>query len=223
MEETSDEFSLFRASPYYGNVVLNFQHSAMDEFGVYAHAFHKAGQKLVESMFALPTYNGADTCPIVFVYRHALELYLKAIAFLGTKIARLNGEETSNSEQLLRKHRLLPFLSMIRRTFDRVGWTWESEIEELRTFDDFGQLLQELESVDPGSYTFRYPVDKTGQASVPHHFIFHIPTFCQRMDALLDMLETAVMGLEVTYDDMCEAIANSLENADCINDYDTNG
>jgi hypothetical protein len=205
MEEALHRSSLFQAGSSYGNIVLNFQHAAPDEFSLYARAFHRAAQVLAEKMFDKAGYNSLEACPLVFLYRHALELYLKAIALVGIKIMQLKDEEASpKSEQLLKTHRLLPLLPLVRRTFDLVGWVWELEMNELRTFEEVERLLQEVETVDPGSFTFRYPVDTAGQPSVPHYFMLHVPTFCQQMDALLDALEAATMGLEVTWDQMLE-------------------
>lgn len=218
MDGSPDRLSLFRASSSYGNVVLNFRHAANDEFCIYAHAFHQAGQILAEKMFDKAGYSSLEACPIVFLYRHALELYLKAIGLVGIKIMQLNGDAHPSSERLLKTHHLLPLLPLVRHTFDLVGWVWELEIDELRTFEDLERLLQELEAVDPGSHTFRYPVDPVGHPSVPHHFMLHVPTFCQRMNALLDALEAAMMGLEVTWDQMIEAVYHAQNGEDGPND-----
>lgn len=197
--------SLFRSGRTDGNVVLNFQDAASGEFGVYARAFHKAGQILFERMFAKSSYSSLEGCPIIFLYRHALELYLKAIVLHGEAILLMNGKTLISNRSLLQKHSLLPFFPLLKQTFDAVGWTWELDIEGLRTFDEVEELLRDFETVDHASYTFRYPVDKKGNPSVPHHFMVHMPTFCERMDALLEALEAALIGLEVTEDRMLEA------------------
>lgn len=217
MEEVPPRVSLFQARSSYGNVVLNFQHVANDEFAAYAEALHQAGQALATMMFDKAGYNDLEACPIIFLYHHALELYLKAVALVGIKIMRLNGEAYTDSERLLRTHRLLPLLPLVRRTFDLVGWIWELEIDELHSFADVERLLRELDTVDPGSYTFRYPLNTSGQPSVPHHFMLHVPTFCQCMDALLDTLEAAMMGLEVTCDQMIVAAYQGQNDADRLN------
>ncbi len=197
--------SLFQAGDSYGNIVLNFQHAANREFGAYAGAFHAAGRVLFEQMFAKAGYNDLEGCPIIFLYRHALELYLKAIVLHGDAIMQINGETLLTNRSLLQKHNLLPLLPLLKQTFDAVGCTWELDIEGLHTFEEVEELLRDFEAVDIGSYTFRYPVDTKGNPSVPHHFMVHLPTFCNRMDALLESLEAAVMGLEVTGDRMLEA------------------
>ena len=214
MEPSPKKPSLFQASPSYGNVVLNFLHTADRELGLYAQAFHEAGQVLAERMFAHGGYSDLEACPIVFLYRHSLELYLKAIVLIGCDIMQRHGETLTDKERLFGNHRLLHLLPLIKRTFDAVGWTWHEDIEGLRTFEEVGELLQAFEKIDPGSYTFRYPVNTKGQPSVPHHFTFHMPTFCECMDAFLNMLEAAVMGLKVARDQIMEAAYHEQNNTD---------
>jgi len=193
MHHSLGEHSLFRAKYSYGNVVLNFQHSADRELSFYAGSFHEAGHAFVEQMFARAGYNDLEACPIVFLY----QLYLKAIALLGDEIVQLRGETLTSRKRLLTTHRLVPLLSLLKRTFEAIGWTWDVEIDGLRTFQEVEELLRDFEAVDPGSYTFRYVVNTEGQPSVPHHFMFHLPTLCKHMDTLFESLEAAVMGLEV--------------------------
>ena len=203
--------SLFQAGHSYGNIVLNFQHAANSEFGVYARAFHTAGQALFERMFDKSSYNSLEGCPIIFVYRHALELYLKAIVLRGAAIMQINGKMLLTNRGLFQKHSLLPFFPLLKQTFDAVGWTWSLDIEGLHTFEEVEELLRDFETVDLGSSAFRYPIDTKGNPSVPHHFMVHMPTFCKRMDALLESLEAALMGLEVTEERMLEAAYCSQE------------
>jgi hypothetical protein len=214
IDRSRDKHSLFRTGHSYGNAVLNFQDAASGEFGVYARAFHKAGQALFERMFDKSSYNSLEGCPIIFLYRHALELYLKAIVLHGEAILQMNGKALLTNRGLLQKHNLLPFLPLLKQTFAAVGWTWELDIEGLHTFEEVGELLRDFETVDQGSYTFRYPIDKKGNPSVPAHFMVSMPTFCQRMDALLESLEAALMGLEVTEERMLEAAYSLQEGVD---------
>src|SRR6266404_2839264 len=63
----------------HGSVVLNFTRHAKGDLHIYAHAHQQAASKLVDVFRANPYYSDAEACPIVFLYRHAIELYLKAI------------------------------------------------------------------------------------------------------------------------------------------------
>ncbi len=153
MDLSSSKHSLFQAHRSYGNVVLNFQYAVDHELGCYAQAFHKAGQALTEQMLARASYNGLEACPIVFLYRHTLELYLKAIALIGDEIMQLKGRMPTNRKRLFTTHRLLPLFPLLKQTFEAVGWTWELEIDGLRTYEDVEDLLRDFETVDPNSYT----------------------------------------------------------------------
>jgi hypothetical protein len=123
IDRSRDKHSLFRTGHSYGNVVMNFQDAASSEFGVYARAFHTAGQALFERMFDKSSYNSLEGCPIIFLYRHAFELYLKAIVLHGEVILQMNGKTLLTNRSLLQKHSLLPFFPLLKQTFDAVGWT----------------------------------------------------------------------------------------------------
>ncbi len=124
-ENLESKSKLFQFGPGFGNAVLNIGHSTLDQFDLYAHAFYVAGQTLAEKMLSSSGYNDLDACPIVFLYRHALELYLKSLIVTGTKIRQLQGNEQPSHEQLLRSHRLVSFLPTIRNIFTEVGWDWD--------------------------------------------------------------------------------------------------
>lgn len=49
-------------------------------------------------MFDKGSYNSLEGCPIIFVYRHALELYLKAIVIRGAAIMQLMAKRFSRAE-----------------------------------------------------------------------------------------------------------------------------
>lgn len=55
----------------------------------YPTAYQQAASKLVEVFRAKPYYSDAEACPIVFLYRHAIELYLKAILLWGEGLVHL--------------------------------------------------------------------------------------------------------------------------------------
>ena len=60
------------------NTVLNWHRAPEEEFDIYAGVYWNAAQTLAKNL-DLDGIFGYDACPIVFLYRHALELYLKAV------------------------------------------------------------------------------------------------------------------------------------------------
>jgi hypothetical protein len=74
--------SLFQVGSGRGNVVLLRSESAETLFAPLARQFHLAGKLLVQQTMSQPGYNDLAACPIVFCYRHALELYIGHSAHL---------------------------------------------------------------------------------------------------------------------------------------------
>lgn len=91
--------------------------------------------------------------PMLFCYRHFLELSLKAIL-----IAYVPGEKTTGIPGV-KKHRILELWKMVRKltvaASKEAGESGESE--DLVRVDE---VVEAFEKLDPDSYTFRYPVDQ---------------------------------------------------------------
>ena len=80
MHKRNRHSRLFVRNPGPHNTVLNWHHVPPKEFYFYARAFHKAAKSLVESVeLDANPFADFNACPVVFMYRHALELHLKAI------------------------------------------------------------------------------------------------------------------------------------------------
>lgn len=204
MKDQDAQSQLFQSSSGFGNTVLNFRSRADDEFDLYAQAFHHAAQSLAEQMMSKSGYNDLDACPIIFLYRHALELYLKAILRIGKVILDLAEYEKPIQDKDIMGHELSKFYSKLRNIFEYVNWNWELNIEGLSSFEDLEKLLQDFDSIDAQSTTFRYPLKIKGQESVTHHFVVNIPRFCQQMDELLNLLDGATRSLRQIRDSKME-------------------
>ncbi len=187
---------LFQAGNGFGNAVLNFRNRAEDEFDLYAHAFHNAGKTLAKEMMSPNGYNDLAALPIIFVYRHSLELYLKSIVRIGKTILKVTGDSHNINKKALERHELTKLLPDVIYIFKHVGWEWNLDTEGLQSFGELEELLQDFDGIDDRSFTFRYPTNKRDQASVPRHFIVNIPIFCDQMNTLLELLEGATILLK---------------------------
>jgi hypothetical protein len=65
-------------------------------------------------------------------------------------------------------------------------------------------LIRAIEKIDPRSHSFCYPVDTTGEAALPKHFVVNVIDFGKKMDAVLDLLSGAVTGLQEHWDETAE-------------------
>lgn len=206
MKEAKIQDSLFRSGATHGNAVLNFTRVPMREFTPIAESYHKAANLLVTELESAHGYSDMDAYPIIFLYRHSVELYLKAIAHAGKDILSLKNKSLCVGERVLLEHSLTAMLPAIRQIFEEMGWNWnKSGVAWLSSYEDVLRLLQELDAVDSHSYTFRYPVNKKGKAPLPHHFVINVPELARKMDGLLDLMDNIATGLEYTWEEMAEA------------------
>jgi hypothetical protein len=181
----------------HGNVVFNFRGRAINDLSAFAAGYHEAGKTLVSKMESTAGYRDYEGYPILFLYRHALELYLKAIVYRGAQLLGLISDEKANTEKLLTSHKLTRLLPTIEAIFRAVEWEWDFELFGLRSFDDFADLIKEIEKIDPQSYCFRYPVNTAGEAALPQHFVVNVVTFGKKMDSVLELLSGAVTGSKI--------------------------
>lgn len=114
-------------------------------------AYEFAGQNLVGLMSKHPSerFRVSLSPPIIFLYRHALELMLKQVEMA------LDHSE-GRSVQVRGSHTIAGSWARIR---DRVAPGLDEQDEELSLLD---QAIEVVQAVDPTSFTFRYPVDRGG-------------------------------------------------------------
>jgi len=171
--------------------------SPHDDLFLYARSFHKAAKALAASF--LPGANPFaefDASPVVLMYRHALELHLKAIVlgdggnFLATKPDPISVSKSHSVSWLAQ------FVSQI---VTALKWQTEFRCQGIETLADFKAVVEEHNSVYPGSYSFRCPVDPKSQASVRE--------FGRKMDALLELLDSTGDALAAEWDLQAEGIS----------------
>jgi hypothetical protein len=92
--------------------------------------------------------------PLVFLYRHQLELHLKDLI--------LTGNELVDNPIKLKDHALDGLWKDCRNILEKIGI--EVDIPETRHFEE---SLAVLNSVDRTSTAFRYPVTKSGAPTLP--------------------------------------------------------
>lgn len=203
-------------------VYLNWHDTPEKEFTYFAEAFHKVAQEAVaalrlNNLFGTIPIEDFRAYPIVFLYRHALELYMKAVILIGSPMLAIKDMIVVNRQRLLKTHSLEVLRNELERVFEAYEWEWDLGTPHFQSLDDFRRIIAELHAVDAGSYAFRYPLDTKGSASLPSRFCFDLFGFCEVLDSLFPVLEGAAMGayeeLQATYEAMAEAREWELDNA----------
>jgi hypothetical protein len=99
---------------YDGNdVVFNFGGRAIDDLVAFAEGYHWAGASLLNQLVSSQCLAEPEGYPILFLYRHALEVYLKAIVCQGARLARIISDEDFDTAKFLSRHELTPLLPLV--------------------------------------------------------------------------------------------------------------
>ncbi len=173
------------------DVALNttgFHHSGL--LLDYARAYRGAALKLYKGFRQTDECRDMDMHPIIFLYRHALEVYLKAILSLGNGILLANGQPLKRGNQIFKEHNLKKMLPGVRDIFCLLDCSdiWTPPI--FKSFVDVERVVQEFDEIPHDA--FRYPVDRTGAGELLREpLFFNALTFAQKTEGLMDLLHTA--------------------------------
>lgn len=196
-------------------VLLNWQGTPEEEFTLYAEAYHKVAS---EAVTALKNYQDAGfhkvplddfrAYPIVFLYRHSLELYMKAVILTAAPMLMIKSNTEIDREKLLNTHSLDSLRQQLEQVFAAYEWEWDLGTEHFKKLTDFRNIISELHEVDTRSFVFRYPLDTKGKASLSSNFEFNLIRFCEILDCLFPVLEAAAFAayeeLQLEYEIMAE-------------------
>src|ERR1017187_9056701 len=180
------------------NPVVDRHYVPPKDLFLYAQSFHKAAKTLAASFQAgTGPFVEADASAVVFMYRHAVELHLKAMVladggnFLATKPDALSVHKT---------HSVSWLAQFVVQIITALKWEKEFRCEGIENLADFKAIIEEFNAVDPGSDVFRLPVSAEAKDSLPGHSTFSVREFARRMDALLDLLAVTADGLAAKWD-----------------------
>ena len=157
--------------------------------------------------------------PIVFLYRHALELYLKAIILVGSDMLTLKDQPKIERQQLFKTHNLDKLRQEVERVFAVYGWGWDLRNSNLGSVAYLRKVIGEFQKIDPGSYSFRYPVNTQGKASLEENFRFNVFEFASILDDLFPTLRYVVIAAPEEYQNQVRALSEAQDYAIPNGDY----
>jgi len=171
------------------------RHTPPKDLFLYARAFHKAAKTLAAS-FQPDSVTDLDASPVVFMYRQAVELHLKAIVlgeggnFLATKPYHISVSKT---------HSVSWLAQFVCQIVTALKWEREFKCEGIENMWDFKAIIEKLNAVDPGSYSFRCPVDPKAESAVRE--------FGRKMDAVIGLLDSTADALAAEWDMRSDGVA----------------
>src|SRR5580698_5511437 len=167
------------------------------EIAFYARSLHKAAKKLIGTLDLQPNPKTAwDACPVVLLYREALELHLKALVDEGGNFLKSPTDPLS----LAKTHSLRWLAQIVGQIIRAVKWESEFKCDGVSTLADFSALVGKLEELDPVALAV-FPGNRRPDGWVPDQLLPpNVVQIAKRLDALLDLLDSTSDALAATDD-----------------------
>lgn len=169
----------------------------------YTEGYRRGARLLVEHVMEHHRDQNFLVYPIIFLYRHHIELALKSLILHAPYL--IDRPLTESEKQHLGRHRLdllwqdlKPMLSAIGKAS---GWG-ELDAANIEGIDDY---IRQLSEVDPDSFSFRYTHSKKGTPSLPAELgLINLRHFAEMLERLANFLDGLDIGLSALEDDKAE-------------------
>ena len=192
---------LFRSQlpDWQNNACIDATKPGGDEHAV-TEGYRRGARRLVEYV----TENGREqdylVYPILFLYRHHIELALKSIIrrapyVTGQSLTKEQRKNLNTGHQLdLLWQDLKPMFATV---CEAAGW------DKVSSFDEEGveSHIRQLTELDPDSFSFRYPGNKEGVPYLPPSLtVINLRHFAEMVERLAEYLDALDMAVGVLYD-----------------------
>ena len=179
-----DDDSLFGSGPnWHFNACVNFIH---DDSDLYAEGYRRAGE-IVTHWLADNEAQGLDflVYPLVFLFRHALELQLKSAIRWG-RFALHKSERGFPTH-----HRIADLWHMCRPLVEEY---WANSSDDL--LNEVEITLKEFQQHDPSGQDFRYSRRTDGTKTTPELSHINMEAFYEKVTKAYDLLDGISTGFE---------------------------
>ncbi|MEM8543013.1 MAG: hypothetical protein AAGF66_03345 [Cyanobacteria bacterium P01_H01_bin.119] len=184
------------ASGDFSEFSISFTHNPLSDFGIFAKGYRTAARttttQIINQLQKDRRFSDYLAYPVVFLYRHSFELYLKNIIYWAILLVNLRGTEVE--EKLQNTHDLTSLADKAKNFFFR-AFPEENGFRDI--FDNITITAKEFSNIDPNSYSYRYPVDTTGNHSTNQKQSISLAAFANHMENILEELDTISFGLNV--------------------------
>jgi hypothetical protein len=191
------------------NFVISFIPNPMGDFGVFAKSYTLAADRLAGVLLAAPRFSDYEAYPVVFLYRHALELALNHLIYTAANLAAFKSLEAVEM-RLQNTHDLTQLSGTVQAILTRL---FPGDELLRQTMVVVTEICREFSEIDPQSESCRYPIDRKGQRSSKKPQVVNLSAFAERMSSVLEDLDTIHFGPNVEMDvaqEVYETIKNTL-------------
>jgi hypothetical protein len=151
-----------------------------------------------------------DACPVILLYRQALELYLKAVVGEGSNFLKSRTDPIS----LFRSHSIRWLAQIVCQIIKAVGWENDFTCEGVTSLADFSAVVNEVEILDPVMRAVHSSTAGGKDSVSPYYRAFNAAQFARRMNGLLNLLDVTADALAAMWDERAEVMAADAELSD---------
>jgi hypothetical protein len=185
-----------------GGIIESWHNGADAEIHLYSRALQKAARALVQTLEPERSPDTVwDVCPIIWLYRQALELHLKALVGEGSNFLKSKTDPIS----LYRTHSLRWLAQIVCQVIKTVGWESDFACEGVSSLTEFSSLINEIESLDPVSCAVHFASGRDHGSAAQTFQKISAVQFARKLDALLELLDVTADALTATWDQRAEA------------------
>lgn len=191
------------------NLATSFTAAPNRDFGVFAKGYTLAANRLAGLLLEAPWFRDYEAYPVVFLYRHALELSLKHIIYSSVKLAACR--YLDDVDQGLQKSHDLRRLARIVE--DLLALLFPDDERLRQAVLIVTESCHEFSDIDPRSEGYRYPIDSKGQCSPQRQQAVNLRAVTDRMSSVLEDLDTIHFGMNIetgAAQEVYEAVASLL-------------
>lgn len=179
------------------NVVSGFSPEPRYDFSVYAKGYLESAKILLENLKTQSHYNDNMGYPIIFLYRHTLELFLKGIIYQGALLASYeNLELIDDNLNNPKKNKTHDLISISKKSTAILSEIFSTDSDILDLCEKIKKNSIQLDAIDKGSYSYRYPIDNLGNTSTIKNQTVDLVKLGIELDELFEELDTLSFGLQ---------------------------
>lgn len=174
------------------NACLNYMRGSGSDW-LYATGYRLGAEYLTDYVVNAHRHQDALVYPIVFMWRHHVELRLKEIMRSASLLVE-------GSAELKLDHKLYPLWARLKPLVEGV-WP-DADRTPLNAVEE---IIAQLDEIDRYSFAFRYPTRKDGAPSLPEDLLhINIRNFTDVMQRVANFLDGMAASLGVYLDNKTE-------------------
>ena len=174
--------------------------SPADKKFIYSEGYKNAALSMIEKCKDSGFWHNILVYPLIFLFRHFLELRLKEIIAASKQLA-------NHDLELVKNHNLMQLWNQFKKQLLAI----EPDTTDQEELKNIERLLNEYHAIDPNSESFRYPTDRNDNPSLNLNTV-DLENFANVIEKMMyffdSKLEMVLVYVDLTNDMLAEAYSD---------------